>query len=129
VYEVRHNVGEAMERAREKSRPTVLEIITYRYRGHSVADADDTYRTKQDIQEYKDRKDPLNLFKDHLIEDGVASEDALKQINTEAKEEAETSAQFAEQSPFPPVSDIQADVYWETDNPDEKTSEGTLFFN
>jgi pyruvate dehydrogenase E1 component alpha subunit len=118
-----------MERAREKSRPTVLEIITYRYRGHSVADADDTYRTKQDIQEYKDKKDPLNLFKDHLIEDGVASEDALKQINTEAKEEAETSAQFAEQSPFPPVSDIQADVYWETDNPDEKKSEGTLFFN
>ncbi|MBT4225015.1 MAG: pyruvate dehydrogenase (acetyl-transferring) E1 component subunit alpha [Opitutae bacterium] len=129
VYEVRHNIGEAMERAREKSRPTVLEIITYRYRGHSVADADDTYRTKQDIQDYKDEKDPLNLFKCHLVEEGVADEDALKQINNEAKEEAETSAQFAEQSPFPPVSDIQADVYWETDNPDGKASKGTLFFN
>ena len=129
VYEVRHNIGEAMVRAREKSRPTVLEITTYRYRGHSVADADDTYRTKQDIQEYKDTKDPLNLFKDHLIEEGMANEVALKQINIEAKEEAETSAQFAEQSPFPPVSDIQADVYWETDNPDKKASEGTLFFN
>ena len=129
VYEVRHNVGAALERAHESSRPTVLEIMTYRYRGHSVADADDTYRTKQDIQDYKNTKDPIILFHDHLIEEGIADADTLKQINAEAKEEAEQSAKFAEQSPFPPESDIQADVYWETDNPDERTSEGTLFFN
>ena len=129
VYEIRHHVGQALERAREKSRPTVLEIMTYRYRGHSVADADDTYRTKQDIQEYKKTKDPINLYMAHLLEEGIADEDILKQINTEAKDEAEKSTQFAEQSPFPPVSDIQADVYWETDNPDERTSQGTLFFN
>ena len=118
-----------MKRAHEESRPTVLEIDTYRYRGHSVSDADDTYRTKQEIQEYKETKDPINLFKDHLIETGVADEDTLKSINASAKEEAEQSAQFAEQSPFPPVSDIQTDVYWETDNPDERKSEGTIFFN
>ena len=129
VYEVRHNVGEALQRAHDESRPTVLEIYTYRYRGHSVADADDTYRTKKDIQSYKDTKDPINLFKAHLVEDGIADEDTLKSINDAAKEEAEQSAQFAEQSPFPPVSDIQTDVYWETDNPDERTSEGSLFFN
>jgi pyruvate dehydrogenase E1 component alpha subunit len=129
IYEVRANVGEAMKRAHEESRPTVLEIDTYRYRGHSVSDADDTYRTKQEIQEYKDTKDPINLFKDHLLEIGAADEDTLKSINASAKEEADQSAQFADQSPFPPVSDIQADVYWETDNPDERVSEGTLFFN
>ena len=129
VYEVRHHVGEALRRAHEKSRPTVLEIMTYRYRGHSVADADDTYRTKQDIQEYKDTKDPLNLFKAHILEEGIADQDTLKQINAEAKEEAEKSAQFADQSPYPPESDIQADVYWEADNPEERTSQGSLFFN
>ena len=66
--------------------------MTYRYRGHSVADADDTYRTKQDIQDYKNTKDPINLFEDHLIEERIVDEDTLKKINAEAKEEAERKA-------------------------------------
>ncbi len=129
VYAVRHHVDEALKLAHEKSRPTVLEIMTYRYRGHSVADADDTYRTKEDINEYRNNKDPINLFRAHLLKEGITEEETLNEIDAIAKDEALKSTEFAEQSPFPPASDIQADVYWETDNPEERTSRGTLFFN
>ena len=58
VYEVRHTISEALELAHKESRPSVLEITTYRYRGHSVADPDQTYRSKEEIEEYKKAKTP-----------------------------------------------------------------------
>ena len=128
LYEVRSAISVALSRARESSRPSVLEIVTYRYRGHSVADPDQTYRSKEEIEEYKQSKDPINLFRDKLLEEGVLTEDKINSIDLSAKDEAEASLEFALASPFTEVSELMDDVYWETDNPEEKSSEGTIFF-
>lgn len=128
IYEVRQTIADALANAHENSRPTVLEIVTYRYRGHSVADPDQTYRSKEEIEEYKSNKDPLNLFRDQLMKEGNISEDQIKTIDTKAKGDAEASAEFADASPYPESHELMDDIYWETDNPKEKKSLGTMFF-
>lgn len=130
IFEVREVANRAMVRAREKHKPFLLEIRTYRYRGHSVADANhEKYRTKEEIEEYKSTKDPINLLKSQLIEDGTLTEELAKKIDREIKDEAEASAEFAEESPYAPREEIQTDVYWEVDNDTENKLKGTYFFN
>lgn len=128
VYEVRSVMNEFLQRAREQSKPAVVEIKTYRYRGHSVADPDRTYRDKAEIEEYQRTKDPINVYRMSLIADKILDDAAAEQIDTEARAEADVAADFAEASPFPTPDDIQKDVYWETDNPSQRTSGGRLFF-
>jgi pyruvate dehydrogenase E1 component alpha subunit len=128
LYEVREAIGNALSLAHEKQSPSVLEIVTYRYRGHSVADPDQTYRSKEEIEEYKKNKDPINLFKDKLLAEGVLSETQAQEIDQSAKEESDASAEFALASPFPDPTELMDHIYWESDHPEDKTSEGTLFF-
>lgn len=129
LYEVREKMNTLLVRAREQSLPAVVEIKTYRYRGHSVADPDKTYRSKAEIEEYQRTKDPLNLFQQYLVNEGVLDTAAIEAIDTEARAEADVAADFAEASPFPTVDDIQKDVYWESDHPSQRASQGRLFFN
>ena len=130
VFEVREVANRAMKRAREELKPFLLEIRTYRYRGHSVADANhEKYRTKEEIEEYKRNKDPITFLKKQLIDDGTLTEDQAKQIDREKRDEAEAAAQFADESPVAPREEIQTDVYWEVDNDTENKLKGTYFFN
>jgi pyruvate dehydrogenase E1 component alpha subunit len=129
VLEVRDKVAAAIKLAHDKCLPSVLEIRTYRYRGHSVADPDTTYRDKKEIEDYKATKDPLMFCQNALLAEKVLTDELVAKIDEAARAEAETSAQFAEASPFPTVEDIQKDVYWEADNPADRKSQGTLFFN
>lgn len=130
IYEIRAGVQKAVTRAHEESRPTLLEIMTYRHKGHSVADANaDKYRTKEEIQKYMQEHDPIDFWKATLIGEGVITEDDYKQINKEAGEEAEASAEFAIKSPFPEESEIFDDVYWEVDNNTEAGRTGRHFFH
>jgi pyruvate dehydrogenase E1 component alpha subunit len=129
LYEVREKMDALLVRAREQLKPAVVEIKTYRYRGHSVADPDKTYRNKSEIEEYQRTKDPITLFQATLVAEGVLNDALIEQIDTEARAEADVAADFAEVSPFPTVEDIQKDVYWESDNPAERKSQGRLFFN
>jgi len=130
LFEVRAKVKQAIDRAHQESRPTLLEIDTYRYRGHSVADANaEKYRAKEEIENYKETKDPISLFQARLIANEVMTEEEAKQIDKEAKQEASEAMTFAEESPFPPPESITQDVYWEVDHPDQKISEGRIFFN
>jgi pyruvate dehydrogenase E1 component alpha subunit len=129
VYEVRATMDKFLTLAREQSRPSTVEIDTYRYRGHSVADPDNTYRSKAEIEEYRRTKDPIQLFQNQLVSEGVLNDALIEKIDTEARNEAENAAEFAEVSPFPTADDIQKDVYWESDNPAERKSEGRLFFD
>jgi pyruvate dehydrogenase E1 component alpha subunit len=129
VYEVRATMDRFLTEARERSKPAVVEIRTYRYRGHSVADPDNTYRSKAEIEEYKHTKDPIHLFHNALIAEGVLDEAAAAKIDEEARAEADVSANFAEASPFPTVEEISQDVYWEEDHPSEKKSQGRIFFS
>ncbi len=129
LYEVRATMDKFLKRAREESKPAVVEVDTYRYRGHSVADPDKTYRDKSEVEEYRNTKDPITLFRKTLLDEKVLTEELADSIDKEAKDEAKTSADFAEASPFPTPDDIQRDVYWESDNPDQRTSKGRLFFD
>lgn len=131
MYELRAKLNEVMERARKKSTPTLLEIDTYRYYGHSVADSTHKggYREAQEIETYKENHDPINLFREQLIKEGVLNEDASKKIDKEAKAEANEAAKFAVESPAPTVEDISKDVYWEVDNNTEAAQNGRYFFN
>ena len=130
LYEVRAKTHIAMERARKESKPTVLEIATYRYYGHSVADANaKKYRTPEEIENYKTYHDPIRLWRRRLIEEGVLTDAEADAIDKEAKAEADQSAVFAEQSPPPTVESIFDDVYWETDNNTEAGNTGRHFFN
>ena len=130
VFEVREVANRAMTRARDTHKPTLLEICTYRYRGHSVADANhEKYRTKEEIEEYKQTKDPVNVLQAQLLADGTLDDQAAKKINLELKQQADQAAQFAEDSPVAPRSEIQTDVYWEVDNDSNGKLKGTYFFN
>ena len=129
VYEVRATMDKFLRAARDESKPSIVEIRTYRYRGHSVADPDNTYRSKDEVEEYRKTKDPIQVFQAILAAEGVLSEAAIAEIDQAARAEADLAADFAEASPFPTVDDIQKDVYWEADNPSERKSEGRLFFD
>ena len=129
LYEVRAFMDGFLDLARAKSKPSVVEVRTYRYRGHSVADPDNTYRAKAEIEEYRRTKDPILVFQNLLLTEKVLDEAQVEKIDAEARAEADVSAEFAEASPFPGASEIQKDVYWEADNPSERKSGGRLFFN
>lgn len=129
IYEVRAKTQIAMDRAKKESKPTVLEIDTYRYYGHSVADANHKkYRTPEEIQNYKDNHDPINVFRRKLIEEGVLTEEKSDEIGKAAQAEATASVQFAKEAPAPTIPDISTDVYWETDNNTEASKVGHHFF-
>jgi pyruvate dehydrogenase E1 component alpha subunit len=129
VYEVRAKTAAALKRAHEESKPTVLEIFTYRYFGHSMADPDKTYRYKEEIKEYRDKKDPVFLFEKELLAEKVLTPELVESINTAAMEEADAAAAFADESPEPTQADITKHIYWEEDNRSKNsTSSGTIIF-
>jgi len=136
IYEVREVVGRAIQRAHTESRPTVLEIATYRYEGHSVADAKhkgqtpkDGYRTKDEIEHHRKNFDPIDLFGARLIDEGVASEADIKEMKKAAIAETRASVAFADASPFPTTDDIFTDVYHEVDHDTPAGRTGRHFFN
>jgi pyruvate dehydrogenase E1 component alpha subunit len=131
IYEVRAVTQKAIERAHQKSKPTIVEFDTYRYYGHSVADAKHKggYRTEEEIEKYKREHDPIQLFKRRLIEEKILTEEQYEAIDEEAKAEAEASAVFAEESPIPSDAAIFEDVYFEVDRQTEAGRTGKHFFN
>ncbi len=131
IYEVRATVKAALERAHEESKPTLLEIVTYRYYGHSVADAKHKsgYRQNEEIEFYKSNHDPIQNYKRRLIEDGTLTEEQYEAISETAKSEATAASQFAEESPIPSEASITEDVYFEVDRQTEAGRTGKHFFN
>jgi pyruvate dehydrogenase E1 component alpha subunit len=130
VYEVRARTQVALERAHKESRPTVLEIATYRYYGHSVADAKHkVYRTEDEIERFKRDHDPIQRWKQILIDEKVLNEEQFEAIDEAARVEAEDSVRFAEESPYPSESSITEDVYFEVDRGTAAGRTGRHFFN
>ena len=130
LYEVRAKTHKAIERAHKEKRPSMLEIFTYRYYGHSIADANHhRYRTKEEIKSYQENKDPIEVWKRILIHEGVLTDAVAKEIDEAAKEESKASVAYAEESPYPPAQEIMTDVYHSVDNPGTHTNEGKIFFN
>jgi pyruvate dehydrogenase E1 component alpha subunit len=115
VENVHNAVAEAAERARKGDGPTLLEFRTYRYKGHSMSDPA-KYRTKEELEEYKG-KDPIEQAKQAILKNKYASEDELKEIDNEAKEQVKECVKFAEESDFPHVDEVYKDVYAQKDYP------------
>jgi len=109
VLAVREATMRAVERARKKYLPTLLEVRTYRFMGHSMSDPGN-YRTRAEIEQHQER-DPLKLFSASLKEEGVLSDSEFQKIEAEVKEQVEKSVRFAEESPFPDPKELYTDVY------------------
>ncbi len=96
VIKVKRRIAEAVERARTTGEPTLVEVVTYRFRGHSMSDPG-LYRTKEEVEEWR-RRDPLNRSRARLVELGM-SEDDLTALEDDVKAEIEDAVKFAEDSP------------------------------
>lgn len=109
VHEVYAAGKEAVQYVRDGKGPFLLEMKTYRYRGHSMSDPA-KYRSKEEVEEYKERRDPIEGLKHLILEQKFASEDGFKQIEKEVKQVVADAAEFAQQSPEPPESELWTDV-------------------
>ena len=108
-------VHEALERARSGGGPSFLEMKTYRYRGHSMSDAQH-YRTKDEVEEYK-KIDPITQVKDIILEKKYASQKALDEIDKNVKDRVKECEKFAEESPYPEKNVMYDAVYEQDDYP------------
>lgn len=113
--EVHKAFAKAAEHARTGKGPYLLELKTYRYRGHSMSDPA-TYRTKEEVEEYKQR-DPLETVKRNILENKWATAAALEKMEKEVKAEVEEAVKFAEESPVPAPEELYKDVYLQQDYP------------
>ncbi|PWT96824.1 MAG: pyruvate dehydrogenase (acetyl-transferring) E1 component subunit alpha, partial [Bacteroidetes bacterium] len=112
---VHEAVSRAVKRAREGGGPTLLEIKTYRYKGHSMSDPQ-KYRTKEEVEEYK-QKDPIDYTLSKLQNDFGVTDAEIETINERVKNEVEESVKFAEESPWPSNDELLKDIYVQQDYP------------
>lgn len=115
VEEVHEAIDEAAKRARKGDGPTLLELRTYRYKGHSMSDPA-KYRTKEELEAYK-KRDPIEQVKDMILKNKFASDNDLNEINKKVKALVDEAVKFAEDSPYPAPEDAYKDVYAEEDYP------------
>ncbi len=115
VMKVHYAMAEAAAHVRSGKGPYLLEIKTYRYRGHSVSDPAN-YRTKEELNSYKDQ-DPINQFTDYLLKNKIFTKSELETIDKAMLEEIDAAESFAESSPFPDPSELYTDNYLQEDYP------------
>jgi pyruvate dehydrogenase E1 component alpha subunit len=112
---VHEAIEEACDRARRGDGPTLLDIRTYRYKGHSMSDPQ-KYRTKEEVAEWQ-AKDPIDHCLDVIKENKWLTDAEIEEINNWVKKEVEESVEFAENSPYPEAHELYEDVYMQTDYP------------
>jgi len=103
----------AAERCRNGEGPVILEMVTYRYRGHSMSDPAN-YRTKEEVSKIRNEQDPISNIKTRILEDKILSEDQIKIIDKEIREIVSGAADFAQSSPEPDPSELYTDVLVDT---------------
>jgi pyruvate dehydrogenase E1 component alpha subunit len=109
VVDTRAVMAEAIRQAREERQPVLVEALTYRFRGHSMADPEE-YRTKEQVEEWRER-DPLTTFAERLVEEDVLSEDDVKELDEMAVEAVDEAVAFADNSPHPEPESLYDDIY------------------
>jgi len=112
---VHEGVSRAVKRARENGGPTLLEIKTYRYKGHSISDPQ-KYRTKEEVDEYRG-KDPIQQVLQTILDHKFATPEEIDAINKRVDVIVEESVKFAEESPWPDDSEVLKDVYIDQNYP------------
>ena len=110
VLKIKEAGEKAVEHCRAGKGPYILEIKTYRYRGHSMSDPA-KYRTREEVQKMREERDPIQNVRDLLLQGKHASEDDLKAIDKEIKDIVNASAEFAKESPEPDLDELWTDIY------------------
>ena len=114
VFAVREVVGRAINLARADKQPTLIELRTYRFMGHSMSDAaSGTYRTREELDENM-KRDPILLLREKMHAEGELPDGELAKIDEEAKAIAQDAWDFADKSPEPPISSLYEDVLVDT---------------
>jgi pyruvate dehydrogenase E1 component alpha subunit len=114
IIAVREAAARAIERARTESEPTLLEMRTYRFMGHSMSDAvSGTYRTKEELEEHM-KRDPITVLRDLMEEEDGWTDEQMTEMDQEVRKIVEDSYEFAEQSPEPPLESLYEDVLVDT---------------
>lgn len=108
VFTVQAAARQALDYVRSGNGPYILEVMTYRYRGHSMSDPG-KYRSKEEVEKYRTERDPIEALKKLLEAEGV-TEEALKPIEKEVKEIVNEAAQFAQESPEPAAEELWTDI-------------------
>ena len=109
VLDVYDAATKVIAHVRSGKGPMLMEIKTYRYRGHSMSDPA-KYRTKEEVEDYKENRDPINTFRKYLEANGIANEAAFKKIEDEVKAVVNEAAEFAKESPEPEFTELWTDV-------------------
>jgi pyruvate dehydrogenase E1 component alpha subunit len=109
VLDVHSVVTEALRKAREDRQPQLVEAVTYRYRGHSMADPEE-YREKAEVEEWRER-DPIATFSERLVDEGVLTQENVDKLDAQAISRVDESVDFADRSPFPDLDSLYDDVY------------------
>src|SRR3954452_4556734 len=109
VLDVEATIGAALEKARGERQPQLVELVTYRYRGHSMADPEE-YRTKEEVEEWR-RRDPIEAFGKRLVDEDALSEKDLEKLDEEAVAAVDEAVEFADNSPFPDLDSLYDDIY------------------
>ncbi len=110
VVAVKEAAAEALARIRAGKGPYILEMMTYRYRGHSMSDPA-KYRSREEVRNVRAGHDPIENVRHLLIDKGMADEAALKAIDAEVKAVVSDAAEFAQNSPEPDPAELYSDVY------------------
>src|SRR6187551_3265951 len=109
VLDVHSVVTDALRCAREERKPQLVEAVTYRFRGHSMADPEE-YRTKDEVEEWRER-DPIQAFAKRLQDEDVITKDQFEELDEKAIEKVDEAVRFADESPFPDLDSLYDDVY------------------
>src|SRR5436309_15898922 len=109
VLDVEAHVAEALEKARGERKPQLVEAVTYRFRGHSMADPEE-YRTKEEVEEWRHR-DPINTFKERLIQADMLTGADFEKLDEKATGIVDEAVEFADRSPFPDLDSLYDDIY------------------
>lgn len=109
VMEVREAAQKALEYVRSGKGPYFLEIVTYRFRGHSMGDPE-RYRSSDEVKKYQEN-DPIGIYRKYLSENGIATLAELDEIESQVETETEEAVQFAEASPEPELEELYENVY------------------
>src|SRR3954471_24464917 len=109
VLDTYYVIGEALKKAREERQPVLVEAITYRFRGHSMADPEE-YRTKEQVAEWR-KRDPIQVFARRLEEEGILEEGEAETMDDEVVEVVDEAVRFADKAPFPPPESLYDDIY------------------
>jgi len=112
IFEVKKAGDAAVKFVREGNGPIILEMKTYRYRGHSMSDPA-KYRSKEEVTEYREHRDPIEGLKNYMVKNGVANEETLKEIDKKVREKVQEAADFAQNSPVPEEGELWTDIYTE----------------